>query len=112
MVKGLNNGRARGAVGIRAEHIKGWLRNMEREEKEEHGNEGVGDAWRKFVKFIHAIWETWSVLQQMTWTVIVLLSNEGGDYMGIEPLDPLWKYIEVIMHNILKTLNYHDCLAF
>ena len=44
VVRGLQNGRAGGTSGIRAETIKGWLRGMEREEKEEDGNTGAGDA--------------------------------------------------------------------
>ena len=55
VVKGLHNGRVGGMIGIRAEHIKGWLRGMKPEEKEGHGNTGAGDFWQIFVKLIHAI---------------------------------------------------------
>ena len=36
--------------GYEAETIKGWLRGIEMEEKEEEGNAGAGDAWRTFLK--------------------------------------------------------------
>ena len=52
VVRGLRNGRAGGTSGIWVETIKGWLRGMEREEKEEEGNAGAGDAWRTFLKLI------------------------------------------------------------
>ena len=31
---------------------------MEREEKEEEGNAGAGDAWWTFLKLIERLWET------------------------------------------------------
>ena len=38
----LRNGRAAGATGMKAEHLKEWLRDMSREEAED-GVEGIGD---------------------------------------------------------------------
>jgi hypothetical protein len=46
----LTNGRAAGASGMRAEHVKEWLNGMRREEDPEgHGVDGAGDYWRLFV---------------------------------------------------------------
>ena len=42
-------GEVRGQWG---ETIKGWLRGVEREEKEEEGTTGAGDAWQMFSKLI------------------------------------------------------------
>ena len=42
VVQGLKEGRAGGTSRIQAEIIKGWLRGMKREEKEEEGNAGAG----------------------------------------------------------------------
>ena len=33
----LQNGRAAGATGLKAEHIKGWLANITQEEREDGG---------------------------------------------------------------------------
>ena len=41
VVQGLCNGRAGGTSVIWAETIKGWLRGIERVEKEDEGNKGV-----------------------------------------------------------------------
>ena len=54
----LRNGRAGGASGLKAEHIKGWLRGADEEDKGLAGSEGKGDTWRQFVKLIQAIWES------------------------------------------------------
>ena len=61
VVGGLRNGQARGATGMKAEHIKVWLDEIQREEKaamENHGREanpGAGHKWRIFVELIQAI---------------------------------------------------------
>ncbi len=54
VVWGLRNGRAAGASGLQAEHIKVWLSNVMREEEEE-SDVGLGDKWRIFVKLMEAI---------------------------------------------------------
>ena len=61
MVRGLQNGRAAGATGMKAEHLKGWLDAIQREEKaaeEDPGREStLGDKWQVFLKLIRTIWD-------------------------------------------------------
>jgi len=49
VVRGLQNGRADGVLGIRAEHMKEWLRDAVLEEENEaegvDGFKGKGDSW-------------------------------------------------------------------
>jgi len=54
---GLTNGRAGGASGVRAEHVKTWLRGILKEEDpERQGNfAGNGDNWRLFVELVQAV---------------------------------------------------------
>jgi len=52
----LRNGRAAGATGMKAEHLKEWLWDMKREEAED-GVEGIGDRWRTFVTLLQAVWD-------------------------------------------------------
>ena len=59
---GLKNGRVGGASRIRAEDVKGWLRD--REEEERGGTAGLGDKWQLFVKLIQAIWEQGCIPRQ------------------------------------------------
>ena len=52
VVRGLRNGRAGGATGMKAEHIKVWLDEIQREEKAARENPGrvadpgAGHKWR------------------------------------------------------------------
>ena len=53
----LTNGRAAGAFGMHAEHIKAWLRNMQWEEDtKSQGAVGAGDNWRLFIRLVQAAW--------------------------------------------------------
>jgi hypothetical protein len=53
----LTNGRAGGASGMRAEHVKAWLRGVvEEEDPESQGNAGKGDNWDLFVELVLAVW--------------------------------------------------------
>ena len=45
VVWGLRNGRAGGTTAIRVEHIKGWMRGVEREREMDEGNICAGDTW-------------------------------------------------------------------
>ena len=49
------NGRAGGVCRMRAEDVKGWLRDMEREEAEEDGCKNRSDTWCLVVQLIHDI---------------------------------------------------------
>ena len=46
----------------------------------------------------------------MGWMIIVLLPKGGGDYCGIELLDPMWKVVEKIMVAQLSVIELHDSL--
>jgi hypothetical protein len=87
---------ARGTTGLQAEHIKVWLANAVRKEKEE-GDIGLGYKWRVFVKMMQAIWKHGSVPKQMRWEIIILLPKGVGDYHGIGLLEPFWKVAEKVL---------------
>ncbi len=97
VVAKLRNGRAAGATGMKAEHLKEWLADIKREEREEGRVDGLGDRWRSCVALLRAVWTTGTVPTQMTWMIIVLLPKGGGDYCGIGLLDPIWKVVEKVM---------------
>jgi hypothetical protein len=56
VVRELQNGRAAGATGLQAEHIKVWLQDVVQEEKEQ-SIVGRGNKWHIFVKLMQTIWE-------------------------------------------------------
>jgi hypothetical protein len=51
VVAKLRNGCTAGATGMRAEHLKEWLRGIRHEEAED-GEEDAGDCWRLFISLI------------------------------------------------------------
>jgi hypothetical protein len=106
----LQNGQAAGTMGMKAEHIKGWLADIKREEREDNGVEGLGDQWQSFVTLLQAVWTTGSVPTQMSWMIVVLLPKGGGDYCGIGLLNPIWKVVEKVMVFRFSALQLHDCL--
>jgi hypothetical protein len=88
---GLTNGRAGGASGMRAEHVKAWLRGaLEEEDPESQGNfVGHGDNWKLFVELVQAVWTHDIIPRQMLWSIVVLIPKGGGDYRGIGLLEPI-----------------------
>jgi hypothetical protein len=62
VVRGLKNGQATGATGMRAKHLKWWLNKIQCNEKaarknpgREGADPGAGCKWRIFVELIQAI---------------------------------------------------------
>jgi hypothetical protein len=108
VVGGLRNGQAGGATGMKAEDIKVWLDEIQREEKtamENHGREadpGAGHKWRIFVELIQAIWNWGEIPEQMSWMIVIVLPKSGGNFRGIGLLDPFWKVVEKVMVCRLK----------
>jgi hypothetical protein len=89
---------------MKAEHLKGWLGEIQHKEKvarENPGKEGadlgLSCKWRIFVELIQIICERGEILEQMSWMVVVLLPKGGGDFWGIGLLDPCWKVVDKIM---------------
>jgi hypothetical protein len=78
----LHNGRAVGAMEMKAKQLKEWLADVKREEAKD-GVQGIGDRWQLFVASLRAVWERRSIPTQMTWMIIVLLPKGGGDCRGI-----------------------------
>jgi hypothetical protein len=106
----LQNGRAAGATGMKAEHLKEWLANVKQEEPEDGGVERLGNQWQLFVTLLRTIWATGSVPTQMSWMIVVLLLKGRGDYRGIGLLDPIWKVVKKVMVSWFSALRLHDCL--
>jgi hypothetical protein len=81
----LSHRQCRGASGIRAEHIKAWLRGVKKEEDPETAasHVGAGKTWHEFVHFCTSVWNTGAIPQQMCWVITVLNPKGGGEYRGI-----------------------------
>jgi hypothetical protein len=111
-VSQLSHGRCGGASGIRAEHIKAWLRGAKLAEDPEKGINHVGEAktWDEFVELCSSVWATGTIPQQMCWVVTVLIPKGGGEYRGIGLLEPIWKVLERVMDIRLEKIILHDSL--
>jgi hypothetical protein len=98
-------------TGLQAKHIKVWLADLVRKEKEQSNiGIGLGHKWQVFVKMMQAVWEQGSVPEQMRWEIIVLLPKGGGDYNGIGLLELFWKVVEKIMVARFASIKFHDGL--
>jgi hypothetical protein len=94
----LTNGRAAGASGMRAKHVKEWLHGMQREEDPEgHGIDGAGDNWHLFVQLVQAAWAHGTIPCQLLWIIVVLIPKGGRDHRRIGLLEPVWKCIERVI---------------
>ncbi len=98
-VSELSNGRTAGPSGMRAEHIKEWLRGIRWEEDPQRAGGGPsdGDHWCLFVQLVQSAWTHGEIPCQLLWIIVVLIPKGGGDYRGIGLLEPIWKVIERII---------------
>jgi hypothetical protein len=77
----LLSGRAAGASGMRAEHVKDWLRGVLREEDAKGQRaSGNGDDWQLFAHLVQATWTYGIVPCQLLWIIVILIPKGGGDY--------------------------------
>ena len=111
-VSQLSHSQCGGASGIRAEHIKAWLRGAKKAEDPENGINHVkeGKTWDEFVKLCSSVWATGTIPQQMCWVVTVLIPKGGGEYWGIGLLEPIWKVLRRVMDIRLEKIILHDSL--
>ncbi len=80
----LTNGRAAGASGMCAKHVKEWLHGMQWEEDPEgHSVDGAGDNWRLFVRLVQAAWTHGTIPRQLLWIIIVLIPKGAGIIAGL-----------------------------
>jgi hypothetical protein len=101
-----------GASGIRAEHIKTWLRGAKKEEypKTAASHIGAGKTWHEFVCLCSFVWITGAIPQQMCWVITVLILKGGGEYHGIGLLELIWKVLKKVMDLRLEAIVLHDSL--
>ena len=98
----LKNGRAERASKIHGEDIKGWLRGIEKKERDNNGQAEAGDPWRMCVQLVQTIWTTGEIPQQMLWEIFVLIPKGNGQFCGIGLLELIWKVVEILMERRLR----------
>ena len=80
---------------MHSEDIKGWLRGIKKEERDDNGQAEAGDKWRLFVQLVQTIWTTGEIPKQMLLEIVVLIPKGKGQYCGIRLLEPIWKVVEI-----------------
>ncbi len=107
----LTNGRAAGASGMHAKHVREWLHGVQWEEDPEgHGIDSAGDTWHLFDQLAQAAWAHGTIPHQLLCIIVVLIPKGSRDYRGIGLLEPVWKCIERVINHCLEVITLHDSL--
>ena len=98
--------RAGGPSGMRAEHLRMWLRAATQEIYPDPGN------WEKVVAIIQAAFREGELTALCAWqTVVMILKGGGTDFRGIGLVEVLWKAISGIINcRISPSIHCHDDL--
>ena len=94
---------------LRSYHFKNWLR-------EAYLAEGTStlpnkDRCRNLVDLTQYTCYNGEITMDMSWIIIVLVPNVNTDTWGVGFLETLWKMVEAIIDNRLKScINFHDVL--
>ena len=104
-VRKFRPGRAGGPLGMKAEHLKVWLRAATREKEPDT------KTWDKVVSVIHAeFWEGY-IPEALMWTTMVLIPNGKGEYRGIGLVETIWKVCTSTAKSRLQSsIVLHDVL--
>ena len=109
--KRLRNHRSGGPLGVRAEHLKGWLAAARKKEKEEaaggeeteernRGRESTesmeASNWEMVVELVQTAFREGRLVEEATWQVVVLTSKGKMDYLGIGLVEVMWKVVAEI----------------
>ena len=97
-------------MGMRAEHLKGWLvasnRGKLAEEKGEEktaAEEEGGDLWGKLVKLAQTAFLEGEMAEEATWQTVVLIPKGEKEYRDIGLVEVTWKVVAAILHRWLTT---------
>ena len=117
-VKKLRRNRSGGALGMQAEHLKGWLTaskrgNLAPEKGEEklEGEEEEGGHWENPVDLVQTAFREGEMAEEATWQAVVMIPKGRKEYRGIGLVELIWKIVAAILNRWLATsITYHDFL--
>ena len=127
-VKCLRNHRSGGILGMRSEHLKGWLAAARKKEKEEAeaGKETTDSTkggevtettyteasnWAMVVELVQKSFREGQLAAEATWQAMVLLTKGGKYYCGIGLVEVMWKVVAAILNRRLAaSITFHDFL--
>ena len=93
-------GKSPGASGIRAEDIKQWCKNRDKEPT----------PWEIVMNIVQESFKSGEMPKRLSQAIVVLIpKNESGGYRGIGLLETLWKLITTIINQrIVSHVELHD----
>ena len=69
------------------------------------------EKWNRVVNLLQHIFETGTIPQKLTWSILACLPKRDGGHRGIGLLETLWKLVQAIIDNcIKKAIKFHDAL--
>ena len=101
--------KAGGHTHLRTEHFNKWLR-------EEYSSEGTStppstERWHNLVEITQLICKHREIPRELGWTILVLIPKGNTDIQGIGLLGFMWKVVEAIIDNNLRSsVRLHDVL--
>ena len=104
-VRSLKGGRAGGTSVMRADDLKGWLREASRE------NNPVRRQWKLLVRLINRMLKDGVVPEEVTWVTMVFLPNGRWGYWGIGLVEVVWKVCASVVNcGLNRSVSLHDTL--
>jgi exonuclease III len=105
-VSRLRNDRAPGPTGMRAEHLKTWLREATTDDDSRDATK-----WTLYCSLLTHMFETGEVPEEVRWSLLILLPKGDGGVRGIGLLELVWKHVEAIIDTrVKKAVRFHDSL--
>ena len=121
---------------MRAEHLKGWLAEAQKEEAataKSRAAEGTAEAirvpgvedmegkretetegmthWGKVVALVREEFGEGRLAEESMWQAVVLIPKGKGEYRGIGLVEVMWKVVTAILNRrITASITYHEIL--
>jgi hypothetical protein len=111
-VSKLKTGKAAGATGIKAEHLKAWLRLARPSgENPPDPDPSAVAIWQKILELIRLVFEEGIIPKAFKESILVMIpKEEQGQFRGIALLDVLYKVVSSIIDTRLRAIEFHDAL--
>ena len=99
-VRHLCSHKAVGHTHLCVEHFKQWQREAYPGDKPKTLSQR--ERWLCLVDIVQPMWSTGDILQDLGWTVLVLIPTGTTDTGGIRLLETLWKVVEALIDTRLR----------
>ena len=94
---------------MRSEHLQSWLAAVTREERPDTEN------WDRLVDILQTYFWGFRLPTELTWKVVVLITQGNGEFRGIGLIELLWKALLGVINWRIGDGRYSSmtcCMAF